>query len=139
MSMDVDTQQDWQVRYAAKLARAEEAVRLIPPRKRILIGSGAAEPSGLVEAMVTHGTHLAGVIEGADAKPSMTSKMTWLADVSKHLTPTMFGGEARKLKRAARLLVVHIKPRFLSEIAGELEALGLSDLEICQSGTPYHF
>ena len=60
MSMDVDTQQDWQVRYAAKLARAEEAVRLIPPRKRILIGSGAAEPSGLVEAMVTHGTHLAG-------------------------------------------------------------------------------
>jgi acyl-CoA hydrolase len=58
--MDLDPQQDWQVRYAAKLARAEEAVRLIPPRKRILIGSGAAEPSGLVEAMVTHGTHLAG-------------------------------------------------------------------------------
>lgn len=60
MNMDLDPQQDWQVRYAAKLARAEEAVRLIPPRKRILIGSGAAEPSGLVEAMVTHGTQLAG-------------------------------------------------------------------------------
>ena len=51
---------DWQERYAAKLASAEQAVRLIPARKRILIGSGAAEPGGLVEAMVTHGTHLAG-------------------------------------------------------------------------------
>jgi acyl-CoA hydrolase len=33
-------------------------VRLIPTRKRILIGSGAAEPGALVEAMVSHGTHL---------------------------------------------------------------------------------
>src|SRR3954467_3278202 len=60
MSMDPETQQDWKVRYAAKLARPEEAIRLIPARKRILIGSGAAEPSRLVEAMVAHGTHLEG-------------------------------------------------------------------------------
>jgi acyl-CoA hydrolase len=58
--MDREIQQDWQVRYAAKLARPEEAVRLIPARKRILIGSGAAEPSSLVEAMVAHGNHLEG-------------------------------------------------------------------------------
>ena len=58
--MSTDPQQDWQVRYAAKIATAEQAVRLIPPRKRILIGSGAAEPGGLVDAMVTHGTHLEG-------------------------------------------------------------------------------
>ncbi len=58
--MSTDPQQDWQVRYAAKVASAEQAVRLIPPRKRILIGSGAAEPGGLVEAMVAHGTHLEG-------------------------------------------------------------------------------
>lgn len=58
--MNHDPQQDWQIRYAAKIATAEQAVRLIHPRQRILIGSGAAEPGGLVEAMVTHGTHLAG-------------------------------------------------------------------------------
>jgi acyl-CoA hydrolase len=58
--MNLDPWQDWRVRYAAKIASAEQAVRLIPPRKRILIGSGAAEPGGLVEAMVTHGTHLKG-------------------------------------------------------------------------------
>ena len=35
---------DWKTRYARKIATAEEAVRAIPPGRRILIGSGAAEP-----------------------------------------------------------------------------------------------
>lgn len=52
--------EDWQTRYAAKIATPEAAVRLIQPRKRILIGSGAAEPGRLVDALVTHGEHLAG-------------------------------------------------------------------------------
>lgn len=50
----------WKSRWAAKIATAEDAVRLIPPRKRILIGSGAAEPCRLVEAMVARGDHLQG-------------------------------------------------------------------------------
>lgn len=50
---------DWTKTYAAKVATAEAAVRAIPRGRRILIGSGAAEPRALVEAMVTHGTHLA--------------------------------------------------------------------------------
>ena len=49
---------DWKTRYAAKIATAKDAIRLIPPRKRILIGSGAAEPGRLVEAMVSDGDHL---------------------------------------------------------------------------------
>ena len=50
--------QDWQSRYAAKIATPEQAIRLILPRKRILIGSGTAEPGRLVDALVTHGDHL---------------------------------------------------------------------------------
>ena len=50
---------DWQTTYASKLATPEEAVLLIPPGRRILIGSGAAEPVSLVDALVTHGNHLA--------------------------------------------------------------------------------
>lgn len=50
--------QDWQARWSNKVATAEDAVRLIPAGRRILIGSGAAEPVRLVEAMVSHGTHL---------------------------------------------------------------------------------
>jgi acyl-CoA hydrolase len=50
----------WQDRYRWKVSTAAEAVRAIPPRTRILIGSGASEPSRLVEAMVRDGTHLSG-------------------------------------------------------------------------------
>lgn len=46
-------------RYQAKITTPEGAARAIPPGRRILIGSGAAEPSVLVDAMVEHGEHLA--------------------------------------------------------------------------------
>ncbi|MBK7582227.1 MAG: GNAT family N-acetyltransferase [Myxococcales bacterium] len=48
----------WQARYADKLASAGEAVRLIHRGRRILIGSGAAEPATLVQALVEQGDHL---------------------------------------------------------------------------------
>ncbi len=51
---------DWQERYAEKVASPAEAIALLGPRQRILIGSGAAEPGRLVEAMVADGHHLEG-------------------------------------------------------------------------------
>jgi acyl-CoA hydrolase len=48
----------WRDRYRDKLVTAAQAVALIRPGRRILIGSGAAEPVGLVEALVSHGEHL---------------------------------------------------------------------------------
>ncbi|HLN59082.1 MAG TPA: 4-hydroxybutyrate CoA-transferase, partial [Thermoanaerobaculia bacterium] len=51
---------NWQDQYRWKVSSPAEAVRAIPPRTRILIGSGASEPSRLVEAMVRDGTHLCG-------------------------------------------------------------------------------
>jgi acyl-CoA hydrolase/GNAT superfamily N-acetyltransferase len=50
---------DWQVRYRAKVTSAAAAIRAILPGRRILIGSGAAEPTQLVSALVEHGEHLA--------------------------------------------------------------------------------
>jgi acyl-CoA hydrolase/GNAT superfamily N-acetyltransferase len=38
---------------------AERAIQLIRPGRRILIGSGAAEPATLVQALASHGQHLA--------------------------------------------------------------------------------
>ena len=38
---------------------AEQAIRAIQPGRRILVGSGAAQPRVLVEALVAHGDHLA--------------------------------------------------------------------------------
>ncbi|MGE0320838.1 MAG: acetyl-CoA hydrolase/transferase family protein [Polyangiaceae bacterium] len=46
--------------YTSKLVSVEAAIKRIPPGARILIASGAAEPLGLVDGLVTHGDHLAG-------------------------------------------------------------------------------
>lgn len=50
---------DWQSLHAAKITTAEQAIAHIKPGRRLLIGSGAAEPVRLVDALVTHSTHLA--------------------------------------------------------------------------------
>lgn len=50
---------DWQQRYANKVSTAGAAIRQLAAGRRILIGSGAAEPTLLVDALVQHGEHLA--------------------------------------------------------------------------------
>jgi acyl-CoA hydrolase/GNAT superfamily N-acetyltransferase len=55
----MDPHSDWRRRYADKVVSAEEAIHSILPGRRILIGSGAAEPVTLVRAMVEKGEHLA--------------------------------------------------------------------------------
>ncbi len=52
------TDSDWQHRYRAKVSTEAEAIRAIRAGRRILIGSGAAEPTRLVAALVEHGDHL---------------------------------------------------------------------------------
>src|SRR6187549_2434337 len=49
----------WQHRYRAKVSTAAAAIAAIRPGRRILIGSGAAEPTRLVSALVEYGEHLA--------------------------------------------------------------------------------
>jgi len=67
------------------------------------------------------------------------NSMSWLADVSKHLTPALFGQEVRKLARLPRLIVIHIKARYQAQVIAELQALGLPDLEVARFDTPYLF
>ncbi len=49
----------WKHTFKDRLATPEEATRSIERGRSIFIGSGAAEPNVLVEALVTHGQHLA--------------------------------------------------------------------------------
>lgn len=49
---------DWQDVYASKVKTAAAAVRMIRPGRRMLIGSGAAEPVHLVDALAKDGAHL---------------------------------------------------------------------------------
>ena len=48
----------WQDVYASKVMTAAAAVRLIRPGRRLLLGSGAAEPVHLAESLVKDGAHL---------------------------------------------------------------------------------
>lgn len=50
---------DWQSTYQSRVTTAARAIGEIPRGRRILIGSGAAEPASLVHALVDAGDHLA--------------------------------------------------------------------------------
>ncbi len=50
---------EWQTRYQAKHAPLPGVVKRIPKGKHIFVGSGAAEPTGLVDALVTEAAHFA--------------------------------------------------------------------------------
>jgi len=50
---------DWEARYRSRVLPPGHAIRKIAPGRRILVGSGAAEPLTLVNALVEYGTHLA--------------------------------------------------------------------------------
>jgi cAMP phosphodiesterase len=67
--------------------------------------------------------------------------MAGFADLSKHLTPELFGGEIRKLNNPAEVdvIAVHIKARFRDQIIRELNALGLPRLEIGSFGKAYQW
>ncbi len=67
------------------------------------------------------------------------NNMKWLAEVSKHLTPSMVGEELHKLTRPARIFIVHIKARFQQQMLAELKALNHPSVEITQFGVPYNF
>jgi hypothetical protein len=65
--------------------------------------------------------------------------LTWLAEVSKHLTPAMFAREVQKLQKPAAIIAVHIKARYVNQVVSELQTLNIPGLEIGQFDRPYFF
>lgn len=70
---------------------------------------------------------------------SFPDSMKWLAEASKHLTPSMFKTEANKLGKETKFIAVHIKARWREQIIDELGRLGMPDLEIGRFGVVYEF
>ncbi|MFM1904318.1 MAG: hypothetical protein RLZZ440_2218 [Planctomycetota bacterium] len=62
-----------------------------------------------------------------------------LAATTGHHCPATFAAELRKLDRPVRWIVVHRKPRFAAEIAAELAALDLPNVELVVPGRGYEF
>ena len=103
-------------------------------RSAVLIASDTG-PTDILWDYANRAPHLDAVFLEA----AFPNAMTELANVSKHLTPAMFGLEVQKLKRKAAIVAVHIKARFRKEILRELSGLQLEDLQIGQFGMTYEW
>ena len=81
--------------------------------------------------------NLRGDVRAVFLEATFPEALRGLADVSRHLTPSLFAREVAKLRAPARRYAVHIKPRFHAEVVKELRALGLPDLDIVVPGRAY--
>lgn len=104
-------------------------------------GSAAviASDTGPTEAIWRAAGELPG-LRAVFLEASFPDEMAELADASRHLTPALFAGEARKVARpGVALIAVHIKPRYRERIVAQLQALGLDGMEIGRFGEAYRF
>jgi len=70
---------------------------------------------------------------------SWPERMSALAAETGHLCPSRFAAEVRKLDRDVRWIVVHRKARHAAEIARDLAALDLPNVELVRPGFAYEF
>jgi acyl-CoA hydrolase/GNAT superfamily N-acetyltransferase len=103
----------WQQRYRGRVTTAPEAIQHIAPGRRILLGSGAAEPTTLVAALAEHGDHLADneIVHLLTLGPAPYVKPE-LAARFRH-TAFFIGANTREAVQAGR---ADFMPVFLSEI-----------------------
>jgi ribonuclease BN (tRNA processing enzyme) len=115
----------------------------VVPTHGFIIDDGA---SSIVFVTDTGPTNV--IWQAANARPNLKAvfleatfpdEFGWLADVSKHLTPATFAGELRKLQRPVRVVAMHVKARFQEQVAAQLRALKIPQLEMAQFGVPYVF
>ncbi|MGH7256537.1 MAG: MBL fold metallo-hydrolase [Nitrospirales bacterium] len=74
-------------------------------------------------------------LKAAFIETSFPDSLHELARVSKHLTPSSFAREFRKIGRPdLPVYVYHLKPRFRHQIRRELERLGMKHLTVLEEG-----
>jgi ribonuclease BN (tRNA processing enzyme) len=65
--------------------------------------------------------------------------LAWLAKEAAHHCTATFAAELPKIARDVRWIIVHRKPRYAAEIAREIAALGLRNVELVKAGQVYEF
>ena len=70
---------------------------------------------------------------------SFPNRLEDLAEKSGHHCTKTFVNELQKLKHEVRWIVVHLKPRYAEQIADELVACCIKDVELIQLGKVYSF
>jgi acyl-CoA hydrolase/RimJ/RimL family protein N-acetyltransferase len=124
----------WQTTYSSKLSSAAEAIARIRPGRRILIGSGAAEPVCLVEALASDGQHLADneVVHLLTLGPAPYVRPE-LASRFRH-TAFFIGANVRQAVQEGRADFI---PVFLSEIPELIQSRRVRiDVALIQTSVP---
>jgi ribonuclease BN (tRNA processing enzyme) len=103
-------------------------------RSTVLIASDTGPTERLWEC-----ANAAARLDAVFLEAAFPNSMSALAEISKHLTPELFGREIGKLKNPADVIAVHIKARFRDQIIAELRGLGLPRLEIGTFGKAYQW
>lgn len=78
-------------------------------------------------------------LEAVFLEASFPSSLGELASLTGHLCTRTFPIEAAKIPAGVRKIVVHRKARYAAEIAAELAALGLANVELARPGHCYEF
>jgi len=68
---------------------------------------------------------------------SFPNSMQWLAEKSKHLTPTDFAGEVAKLQRDVDWHVIHVKANLKQQVTDEIQTLNLPRCSFAETGIEY--
>lgn len=86
-------------------------------------------------------SHLAAAprLDAVFLEVSFPNRHADLAATTGHHCPATFAAELAKLDRDVRWIVVHRKVRYAAEIAAELGALGLRNVELVTPGVAYEF
>lgn len=86
-------------------------------------------------------SHLAAAprLDAVFLEVSFPNRHADLAATTGHHCPATFAAEIGKLGRDVRWIVVHRKVRYAAEIAAELAALGLRNVELVTPGVAYEF
>ncbi len=63
----------------------------------------------------------------------------WLAELARHMTPSLFVSEIKKIQQSVRCITVHMHPRHRLTVVRELLAYQLPNVEIGEFGKPYTF
>lgn len=74
-------------------------------------------------------------LKAALIETSFPDEMAKLAEVSRHLTPSLFGEEFKKIgKPDLPVYVYHVKPKFRTVIERQLGKLGIKNLTVLEEG-----
>ncbi len=115
---------------------------IVPTFGFIIEGKEAAivisSDTGPTEALWERANEVAN-LKAVFLEVAFPNAMAWLAGVSKHLTPALFGQEVAKLGQRVPVFAVHIKRRYQAQVVAELKALGLPEVRPGEAGTTYEF